>query len=164
MTLKKWNKKYLWLTIPLVYSVFMLGYQRDWFFASVDHLFFQVVSTQANQTSDKYPSSFGSILIGIQSSSKWVASLAYTFLFSLHAAALVLCMYRNVRFVAYTFVTYLVLSLFCFLLILLGNLFNSYTLGYGLAQHLKYLMQSPFLIGFLLMGFHFAQTLAEKNS
>lgn len=155
------SKKYLWLTIPLVYSLFMLGYQRDWFFDTIDHLFFQVFSLSHDQSTDKYPSSFSGVMQGMLSSPEWFASLAYIFLFALHAALLVLCVYQSRKMVAYTFLTYLGLTLLCFLLILLGNLLNSYNLGYGLAQHLKHLIQSPFLIGFLLLAFHFAQTLSE---
>ena len=164
MTLQRLSKKYFWLTIPLVCSLFMLGYWRDRFFDTVDHLFFQVFSASHDQPTDKYPSSFNGMMKGTLSSSEWFASLAYIFLFALHAALLVLCVHRSRRLVAYTFLIYLVLSLLCFLLILLGNLLNSSHLGYGLAQHLKHLIQSPFLVGFLLLTFQVAQTRSEPKA
>jgi hypothetical protein len=155
--IKRLKRKSLWLTIPLVFSLFMLGFRRDWFFDTVDQLFFQLFSPATDIPITKYPSSFSGILQGMQASSKWFASLLYTFLFSLHAAALVFCIYRSKKLVGYTFLTYLVLALLCFVLILLGNALHSYTLGYGLAQHLKQLTQSPFLIGLLLVAFHFLE-------
>lgn len=164
MTVQRLSKKYFWLIIPLVCSLFMLGYQRDWFFDTVDHLFFQVFSASHDQPTNKYPSSFNGMVKGMLSSSEWFASLAYIFLFALHAALLVLCVHQSRKLVAYTFSIYMVLALLCFLLILLGNLLNSSQLGYALAQHLKHLIQSPILVGFLLLTFHVAQTRSEPNA
>ncbi len=148
-----YKRTLLWYIFPLIVSLFLLGYWREFFFILVERFFSQFTVSSHPVSSEKYPSTFGSIWIALSSSYKWLASFLYSFLFAVHATAIVACVYQSKRLVCLTIGVYLSLVISCLLLILLGNAFHSYTLGYGLAQHLKLILQSPLLVALLVATF-----------
>ena len=140
-------------------SLFFLGYWRANFYLAFDRFFGAATGVSPPGLPAKYPTSLSGIGWAVLHSSSWLASLVYTALFAFHAAGLVWGMYGDRKWVTLTLWIYFALAALCFLLILGGNALKSYTLGYGLSQHVKHLLQSPFFAIVLLAAFR----LIRKN-
>jgi hypothetical protein len=142
------SSRHLWL-IPLVTSLFLLGYYRALFFHFIGDIFYSTLpSNYLPET--KFPSQLQAVFAGIGNNHLWLGSLIYSMVFSIHAAIAVWVVYESLRLAWYTILLYFLLSFCCLVLILLGNALGSFTLGYGLARHIRFLMESPFFLIFIL--------------
>jgi hypothetical protein len=142
------SSRHLWL-IPLVTSLFLLGYYRALFFTIIGDIFYSLLPS--NYSSDtKFPSQLQAVFASIRNNHLWLGSLLYSMFFSIHAAIAVWLVYASLRLAWYTVLLYFMLSFCCVVLILFGNALGSFTLGYGLARHIRFLMESPFFLIFIL--------------
>lgn len=106
-----------------------------------------------NYTSEKFPQTIEGFQDNIASNYKWVSSCLYSLIYVLISVGIIWVLFQNKKNAGVTLVLYLALFVFSIILILIGNLFGSYKLGYGLAQNIKRLIQSPLLTFFLIIYF-----------
>lgn len=134
--------------LPLFISLFLLGYYRPSFFSTVAFLFDSFISP--NTPATKFPTQLRDVISGIGNNYLWIGSALYAACFAVHAALAVWLIYQSRRLALYSLTLYGALTGLCFLFILLGNVVNSFSLGYGLARHIRSLMESPFFIILLI--------------
>jgi hypothetical protein len=135
--------------LPLFVSLFLLGYYRSFFFSTIAALFDSLVAPGTSTTA-KFPTRLFDVVSGIASNYLWIGSALYAACFAVHAALAVWIIYQSRRLALYSLALYGLLTILCFLFILLGNMVNSFSIGYGLARHIRSLMESPFFLILLI--------------
>ena len=136
--------------LPLLISLFLLGYFRANFFSAVEHFLNSPSFATPPTPATKFPFSINGILNSIRHNYLWLASCLYSMLFALHAYLAVWIVYRSRKLATLVLMLYLTLMALSLIFIVFGSLINSFSLGYGLARHIRSLLESPFLIILLI--------------
>lgn len=126
--------------------MFYVGYYRNDF----DAYFESKYKGNSNLT-DKYPTSIAKITANISANYKWISSTLYSIIYMAISVLIIFVLFAQPKIVFTTFIIYVSLFLMCFVLILIGNWIGSYKYGYGLAQNIKKLIQSPLLTFFIIL-------------
>lgn len=128
--------------------MFFVGYSRTDFDGYIASQF-----GVPTNIAEKYPQSLASISSNVASNYKWLSATLYTAIYIVISVVILFILFYSKKIIRSILYIYFGLCLICLLLIVVGNWFDSYKFGYGLAQNIKNVMQSPILTFFFIIYF-----------
>jgi hypothetical protein len=130
--------------------MFLLGYNRK----NIDRWFAQKYDMKQNfgYFNDKYPDTISGFQQSVFNNYKWISSSLVTFLFCFISVGIIAVIFgkKQMQIVSYM---YLIALVGVITLIIIGNIVGSYKMGYGLAQNIKKIIQTPVLTLFFILYF-----------
>lgn len=95
---------------------------------------------------------------------KWGLTIFFSILFLFFSNIIVFLVFKEKKFIHWTIFSYLVLILVAGMAYLTGVLFNSLEQGYLISRFFMGMVQSPFLLIFLIPAFNLAVNSAEEKT
>lgn len=147
------------LVIILVFNV-LNGFLRYHYI--VNFYNFDDFITHRTKIKFSYPASFGDFLSSLWQDPRWFSNIYFM---AVAVGSTVLTVYiifgkkmANIAFICYT----LLLAL-CLLFVLVSLVTGNYKIGFGIAQEIKNLAQSP-IISFIIIGLFYFSTIDFKSA
>lgn len=95
---------------------------------------------------------------------KWVLTAMFSLLFLFLSSAIIKIIFRKKKFIVWTFYTYAAIVIVSAISFLLGKLLNHAESGYHISRFFMGLLQSPFLLIFLIPAFKLVTAEGEEKT
>lgn len=138
------------ILIVLLAGIFTVGFVKQKFILNFTNSTYSFFLPRQAPNLQAYPSTLSGISERIIQDPRWVSSVVYSFLYILLSTSFIYILFRYKIYIKLTLFIYAVLIVISWFLIMIGNTFQSYKLGYGLSQNIKDLIQSPFVLMVLI--------------
>lgn len=142
----------LFLLLILAGAGLTIGYVRWTYVILWDHGF-TLINRDYILAAFAYPTDWQSLLTSLQKDPRWLSLIIYSLVPILISVSAVYLTFLRRIYVINTLVVYGFLWSIVIFLSILSLLFQSYSIGIGLAQNIKNLVQMPFVTLLLLAGF-----------
>lgn len=147
----RWYEQLKWLALGLSgLCIFFIGWIRERYILNLVNFQFQVLIPRSDPDLEQYPLGLSTFIAAFFEDPRWISSIVLNLSMALFSALFVGVWFRNRGYFWLTTAIYGALSLLCAVLVGFSMVTKNYQLGYAIAQHLKNLLQLPFLLVLLI--------------
>lgn len=142
--------RYILIVVLLLFQI-GLGYLREDYILNLNNPESSLVLRRLSPDMDDYPMQVAMINQGVYNNPKWLSTITYTLGFAFSSIIILFLIYLERRSIYFGAGAYFLLLIIIGLLITISTIVKSYTLGYGMAQHVKNFCQSPLMLIVLII-------------
>jgi hypothetical protein len=124
----------------------MVGYIRESYVINTHVKEQPLLIERYSSGTEEYPMKTAEVSKAITGNPKWISTSLYSIFFLVSSSIIVFLIFRTKKAVYFCLSAYTIIFMLAGVFVVISFLFNNYKVGYGLAQNLKNLSQSPLVV------------------